>query len=113
MHLGPGTFISRDFFEPTSQTVFFQRGDINLEMNLEYRFDLLTDFLSELAIGYGYGIRFDFNYFLIRFDLGIKLLYPSYQFSESSGPYIEPTSRWVSPKGQGIGNFNIAVNYPF
>ena len=142
MHLGPGTFIGRDFFEPTSQTIFYQRGDINLEMNFEYRFDLLwlmegalfvdagniwtlrddasrpgskfgTDFLSELAIGYGYGIRFDFNYFLIRFDLGIKLLYPSFQFSDSAGPYIEPTSRWISPMGQGIGNFNIAVNYPF
>lgn len=145
MHLGPGTFVNRNFFEPTSQTIFYQRGDLSLEMNLEYRFDLYwlmegalfvdagniwtlqddpsrpgaqisSDFLSEMAIGYGYGLRFDFNYFLIRLDLGLKLLYPSNVFSEPDAPgapFIAPTGRWISPRGQGVGNFNIAVNYPF
>lgn len=149
MHLGPGTFVNNEFFFPTSETIFFQRGDFNLEMNLEYRFHLAwlmegalfvdlgniwtlqeerdpngnvirpgsqlsASFLNELAIGYGYGIRFDFNYFLIRFDLGLKLRYPSNEYSQFSGPRIPaPSSRWISPRGQSLGNFNIAVAYPF
>lgn len=148
MHIGPGTYVNEDYFHPTDETIFYQRGDISLEMNLEYRFDLLwlmegalfvdtgniwtngddigpngenlrpgsrftTDFLSQLAIGYGYGIRFDFNYFLIRFDMGLKLRYPSNTYSVDFFPRIAPESRWIGPKGQGLGNFNIAVAYPF
>lgn len=149
MQVGPGTFVNEEFFDPTNNTIFYQRGDISLEMNLEYRFDLLwlmegavfldtgniwtngndidaqtgenirpgskftSDFLSQLAIGYGYGIRFDFSYFLIRFDMGLKLRYPSNEFSVPAFPRIAPDSKWVGPKGQGLGNFNIAVAYPF
>lgn len=148
MHVGPGIFVNDDFFEPTDATVFFQRSDVSLEMNIEYRFDLLwlmegavfldtgniwtngdeldvngqpirpgsrfsADFLSQLAIGYGYGIRFDFSYFLIRFDMGLKLKYPSNVYSVPAFPRTSPDSKWISPKGQGLGNFNIAVAYPF
>ena len=149
MHLGPGTFANDDFFDPTSQTIFFQRGDILIDMSLEYRFDLFwlmegalfidagniwtiglergvdgsiqrpgsnftADFLSQLAVGYGYGLRFDFTYFLIRFDLGLKLLSPTNSFSFDGIPRVLPrSSRWISPRGQSFGNFNIAVAYPF
>ena len=79
-----------------------------------------ADFLSEMAIGYGYGLRFDFSYFIIRFDLGFKLRFPSIIDPATNAPVINDatgmpytTSRWVGPKGQKFGNFNIGVNYPF
>ena len=151
MHVGPGGFLNDgiEFFEPGDSTIFFQRGDILIEANLEYRFDLIwlmegalfvdagnvwtlrddprrprskfgADFLSEMAIGYGYGLRFDFSYFIIRFDLGFKLRFPSIIDPATNAPVINDatgmpytTSRWVGPRGQKFGNFNIGVNYPF
>ncbi len=155
MHVGPGTYVHDGpaFFQPDKDSIFYQRGDLILEANLEYRFDLIwlmegavfmdagniwtlredplrpgakfdLNFLSNIAIGYGYGIRFDFNYFIIRFDLGFKLRYPSITDPTTNRPYVnqdgEPVvkSRWTGPnwgnsKSQKFGNFNIAVNYPF
>lgn len=152
MHVGPGSFLNRGagFFNPPRSTIFYQRGDVLLDMSMEYRFDLFwlmkgalfvdagniwtikdddqrpgaklgSDFLTNLAIGYGYGIRFDFTYFIIRFDLGFKLRYPSYTDSDGK-PFtvVNPdgssntlSSHWTGPKGQKLGNFNIAINYPF
>jgi len=132
MSLGPGTYINP---APANTNNFYQRGDILLEFNLEYRFDLFwlmegglfldggniwtlrsevnrpgsqfsSDFYKQLALGYGWGIRFDFDYFLIRFDFGYKL----------RNPFLDPVtdSYFVPLKGQGVfGNFNVAVNYPF
>ncbi len=131
MQLGPGSY---EFTDPNPIS-FFQRGDILLEFNLEYRFDLFwlmdggvffdggniwtlkndpdrpgskfsSSFLKEIALGYGWGIRFDFNYFLIRFDFGYKLRSP-YKSSETN-------SHFIPLDGQGLfGNLNVAVNYPF
>ncbi len=128
------------FFAPPPNAIFFQRGDLLLDASLEYRFELFwlfegalfmdagnvwtlredinrpgakigTDFLSELAIGYGYGLRVDFTYFLIRLDLGYKLKYPSIRRADGT-PSIQ-SNIWTGPRGQKAGNFNIAVNYPF
>ncbi len=145
MNLGPGQFFDPAIFpDAPSNTIFYQRGDILLDMSMEYRFDVLwvlegalfvdagniwtlkedtvrpgakigPDFLSTLAVGYGYGIRFDFSYFIIRFDLGFKLKYPS--VIDSNGEAKLP-SKWTGPNwgksnSQRFGNFNIAVNYPF
>ena len=131
MQLGPGSY---EFTDPDPIS-FFQRGDIILEFNLEYRFDLFwlmdgglffdggniwtlkedpdrvgskfsSNFLNEIALGYGWGIRFDFTYFLIRFDFGYKL----------RSPFKNPdtNSHFIPLDGQGFfGNLNVAVNYPF
>lgn len=131
MQLGPGSY---EFNDPGAIS-FFQRGDIILEFNLEYRFDLFwlmdgalffdggniwtlktdpdrpgskftSDFYKQIALGYGWGVRFDFTYFLIRFDFGYKL----------RSPYInsETNSHFIPLDGQGFfGNLNVAVNYPF
>jgi len=148
MHVGPGSYLHEgaDFFSPRDSTIFFMRGDIVLDMSLEYRFDLIwlvegalfidagnvwtiredplrpgakfdLNFLDNLAVGYGYGLRFDFNYFIIRFDLGFKLRYPSIIDSDT-GTELR-SSYWTGPnwgdklRSQKLGNFNIAVNYPF
>ncbi len=70
-------------------------------------------FLKDIALNYGLGFRFDFDYFLIRFDLGFKLYDPRYS-TESE--------RWaLSDKyGGGAGNridnivaLQFAIGYPF
>jgi len=132
MALGPGKYQIPNPFDSRN---FFQRGDLLLEFGLEYRFDLFwvlegglfidggniwtlrndasrpgsqisKDFYQELALGYGWGVRFDFNYFLIRFDFGYK--FKNTFRDPITNSYIVPLS------GQGLfGNFNVAVNYPF
>ncbi|TPN84485.1 translocation and assembly module lipoprotein TamL [Aquimarina algicola] len=101
--LGPGTYTPPnddigDFFD--------RAGDIRLEANLEYRFPLFpyvygaifadagnvwlldqnpdlpggefsSNFINELGIGSGIGIRVDIQNFVIRFDLAAPLLDPS------------------------------------
>jgi len=98
--LGPGSF--RD-----SAVVFDKIGEILIEGNLEYRFDLLgfidgalfvdagniwlmnedslrpganfkaNKFLGEIAIGAGFGIRVDLSFFLIRLDIAYPVKNPS------------------------------------
>ena len=118
-----------------------QRADIKLEGNAELRFNIIkflkgavfvdagniwliredparpggvfkTDqFLDQLAVGTGAGLRMDFNYFLLRFDLAFPI----------RKPYLPEKERWVldkidlaSPTWRG-DNFilNIAIGYPF
>ncbi len=131
MELGPGRYIAPG----NNVQNFFQRGDILIEFGAEYRFDVFwllegalffdggniwtlkedasrpgakfsSEFLDQIALGYGYGLRFDFTYFLIRFDFGFKLKNPSRR-----GPQND---LWVPLRGQRwYGNLNVAVNYPF
>ena len=97
--LGPGTF-----FDPTG--AYDKIGDIILEGNLEYRFDLLkvikgalfcdagniwllrpnsgkpggeitSNFYKEIAIGAGVGLRFDLDFFIFRLDFAYPLRNPS------------------------------------
>jgi hypothetical protein len=103
--LGPGSY----FEEVTN---FDKIGDIHLETNLEYRFDLInylegalfidagniwlynsdsirvgglfdaSTFLGEIAIGVGLGARLNFDYFLVRFDLALQAKDPSLPIGE-------------------------------
>jgi outer membrane protein assembly factor BamA len=38
----------------------------------------LNEFYKEIAVGAGGGLRYDFNYFIIRLDLGVKLYDPAF-----------------------------------
>jgi outer membrane protein assembly factor BamA len=118
-----------------------QRGDIKLEGNIEHRFDITKvikgalffdagniwlwrndstrqggqfhrdKFLKQLAVGTGFGLRFDFSFFVLRLDLGIPL----------RKPYHDPGREWVikdidfTNKEWRKDNllFNIAIGYPF
>jgi outer membrane protein assembly factor BamA len=140
--VGPGTYDVRS--DPNQQgSAFFidQRGDIKLETNVEYRFDIIKSFkgalfvdagniwllkedpgrpggkfdrdkfLKELAVGTGLGFRFDFSFFVLRLDIAFPL----------RKPYLPPNERWVidkidfgSPSWRGDNLvFNIAIGYPF
>ena len=128
--LGPGSYSEEDF------RFYNQTGDMKLEMNLEYRFKLfwllegalfvdagniwsirensspegglfdVRNFYEEIAVGTGIGARFDFNYFIFRFDMGLKTHDPSLPKGERWIPLSRPW-RW-----EDVG-FNFAIGYPF
>lgn len=108
-----------------------QIGEMHIEGNIEYRFDIsklfkgaffidagniwmlnkntnrpnaefnITRFWRDIALGTGFGLRLDFGYFLLRFDLGVPLKDPS-----SENPYlIKP--RFNAPP------LNLGIGYPF
>ena len=68
----------------------------------EYRFDGFKD-LSEIAIGTGFGLRYDFDFFVFRLDTGFKTYNPS----------LPKTSRWEADYAISNAVFNIGINYPF
>lgn len=117
-----------------------QTGDYKLELNTEYRSKiagifnwaafidagnvwlqnkdsskaggkLSKEFLSELAVGGGAGLRFDFTFLIIRTDFAIPFRVP----------YHAKSDRWVFNK-MDFGSsqwrkdnlvFNLAIGYPF
>ncbi|WP_411898344.1 translocation and assembly module lipoprotein TamL [Elizabethkingia occulta] len=137
--LGPGSFDPRRN-NPNGQFFFDQSGDIKLEMNAEYRANLYKfinvaafvdagnvwlvnsnpdlpggkfskDFLSEIAVGAGVGLRLDFSILVLRLDLAMPLRVP----------YYEKGNRWTFDR-INFGDsqwrkdnlvFNIAIGYPF
>ncbi|WP_029036107.1 translocation and assembly module lipoprotein TamL [Salinimicrobium xinjiangense] len=60
-----------------------------------------SDFLNEVAIGVGAGLRIDIQSFVIRFDLGVPV----------HTPYFEEGQRWDFRIKDPV--FNFAIGYPF
>ena len=48
----------------------------------------LKDFPKQIAASYGLGFRFNFDYFIVRFDLGMKAVNPA--FDEEHYPVLHP-----------------------
>jgi outer membrane protein assembly factor BamA len=102
--LGPGRYKGTD----GNIDFINQTGDMKIDVNLEYRtrlmgkldgaifvdagniwtlryyeeqpggqFDIST-FYEELAVGYGVGLRLNFDFFTLRFDMGMKAVDPAY-----------------------------------
>lgn len=59
--------------------------------------------LKDFALGTGLGLRYDFSFFVLRFDTGFK----TYDPSEPEG------SRWFTKYNFGNAVYNIGINYPF
>lgn len=130
--LGPGSFRGHngaiDFINQT--------GDMKIDLNLEYRSRLfwklygalfldggniwtLRDykdqpggqfsfrrFYKELAVAYGLGLRLNFDYFVLRFDMGMKAVDPAYPDGKEHYPIAHPDlSRDFA--------FHFAVGLPF
>ena len=66
------------------------------------RFDGLQD-LAEVAVGTGFGLRYDLDFFVIRFDTGFK----------THNPSLPSEMRWGSDLSLRKAVFNIGINYPF
>ena len=130
--IGPGKYKSKD----GAIDFINQTGDMKIDLNAEWRTKLFwkfagaffidagniwtlrnyeeqeggqfkfNTFLSQLAASYGLGIRLDFNYFIIRFDMGMKAVNPAYETNEEHWPIIHPKlSRDFA--------FHFAVGMPF
>lgn len=93
-------------FGPLKGAFFIDGGNIwNALDDIEdpkQRFDGFKD-LSEIAIGTGFGLRYDFDYFVFRLDTGFKTYDPS-QNKEN---------RWGNQISLSRAVFNIGINYPF
>lgn len=125
--IGPGTYTPED---TTENTYFDRSGDIKLEANVEYRFPLYSylkgavfvdagniwllndnedlpngkfssNFINQLAIGTGLGLRVDVQSFVIRLDWSAPL----------HKPLLEEESIYTFDAKSGI--FNFAIGYPF
>jgi len=126
--LGPGIYKSA-----TSGLDFMQAGDIKLDLNFEYRFKMFwvlegaafvdggniwtirnytaqaggqfdpNLFYKQLAYAYGCGLRFDFSFFLLRIDMGVKLYDPT-----QTREY-----QWRLPIQSSDFAFHFAIGYPF
>lgn len=130
--LGPGKYRGTD----GRIDFINQTGDLKLDLNAEYRTSLfwkfegalfvdagniwtlrdyddqpggqfkLDEFYKQIAAAYGLGIRLNFDYFILRFDLGMKAINPAYDDKEAHWAIIHPRlSRDLA--------FHFAVGLPF
>jgi outer membrane protein insertion porin family len=137
--VGPGTYHVPDSLQ--SDYFLQQGGDIKLEFNTEYRFPIvsiikgalfvdagnvwlknenalipggqfkLNTAFTELAVGGGFGLRVDLDFFIIRLDLATPM----------RKPWYPEGNRWVLDEVK-LGSrdwrrqnliLNIAIGYPF
>lgn len=93
------------FFGDLKGALFVDAGNIwnvfDSEKDPDYTFDSLKD-LNELAIGSGMGFRYDFSFFILRFDVGFK----TYE------PYLE-NKKWFKNYNFKNAVYNFGINYPF
>ena len=67
----------------------------------------LSDFWKQIALSYGIGLRLNLDYFILRFDLGMKAINPAYKSSTSG--YLP----LVHPRFGRDATFHFAVGLPF
>jgi outer membrane protein assembly factor BamA len=65
-------------------------------------FDGVQD-LKEIALGTGFGLRYDLSFFVVRFDLGFKTFNPANEMGK----------RWFYDYDFAHSVFNFGINYPF
>jgi outer membrane protein assembly factor BamA len=122
--LGPGS---------SSDINDFNEANLKLAFNLEYRFPILGNIkgalfadagniwnvwdnvddpaktfsgfnsLGDIALGTGFGLRYDFTYFVFRVDAGFK----------TYNPAEVPSKRWFRDYNFGNAVIQIGINYPF
>jgi outer membrane protein assembly factor BamA len=59
--------------------------------------------LNDIAVGSGIGLRYDFDFFILRFDTGFKTYNPTYPKNQ----------RWLKDFNFSNAVYNIGINYPF
>lgn len=130
--LGPGSYRPP---EGNSNRYLDQTGDFKLEANIELRFRMMgrlngavfvdagniwllkndpqrpggvltaKGFFNDIALGTGFGLRYDISYLVLRADLGIGI----------HTPYPNPDKRGyynIQSFKDGLG-FHLAIGYPF
>lgn len=122
--LGPGSSGAKDDFND---------ANLKIALSAEYRFKLIGNFkgalfadagniwnfldnitidgavfedlssLKDIALGTGFGLRYDFSFFVVRFDVGFKTYNPANQIEK----------RWFHEYNFSNSVLNIGINYPF
>jgi outer membrane protein assembly factor BamA len=59
--------------------------------------------LEDIAVGAGIGLRYDFSFFILRFDTGFKAYEPTFG----------DQNRWLNNFNFSKAVYNIGINYPF
>jgi outer membrane protein assembly factor BamA len=67
-----------------------------------YKFNNINS-LKEVALGTGLGLRYDFNFFVLRGDLGFK----------TYNPGLDENQKWFKELNFEKSVINIGINYPF
>ena len=130
--LGPGSFVGKD----GNVDFINHTGNFKLDLNVEYRTHLFwkldgavfvdagnvwntrnyagqeggkfrfDTFYKQIAVAYGLGLRLNFDYFILRFDGGMKAVNPVYTTRREHFPIVHPRfSRDFT--------FHFAVGLPF
>ena len=84
------------------------------------KFQLRT-FYKELGIGTGFGLRFDFTFLVLRFDVGIKVYDPG---RPEGDRFVLDRAKFFRPFATSLPNgtytnfkepviYNIGIGYPF
>lgn len=122
--LGPGS---------SGGVLDFNEANFKITLNTEYRFKLFGSFngalfidagniwnaldnttdptrtftslqdLEDIAVSTGFGLRYDFGFFVFRLDIGFKTYDPAYPNG----------NRWFTDYNFGNAVYNIGINYPF
>jgi outer membrane protein assembly factor BamA len=127
--VGPGTYIIPEELTHGTNFLPDESGDVKIEANVEYRAKLFSvvngalfmdagniwdtkshanlpgatfssHFLNQMAVDWGFGLRFDFTVLLLRTDIGFPVRYPF----PPGQPYRFNVHGAV---------FNLAIGYPF
>ena len=123
-NLGPGRSFSNNEFN---------EANLKLAFSLEYRYNLFQDLngaffvdagniwnalddnedeaakftgiesLKDTAVGTGFGLRYDFSFFVLRFDIGFK----------AHDPALDNQGKWFRNFNFKNAVYNIGINYPF
>lgn len=140
--IGPGSYTN-------PQSNYDQIADMKIMFNLEYRFKIISfiegalfidagniwavdkndnragalfnfnTFYNEIALGTGFGTRFDFSFFIIRFDFGVPLYDPAFPIYGPASPLYNPDApktRWFRAFDTfelSDLTFNFGIGYPF
>lgn len=122
--LGPGSSGAKDDFNEANMKIalsaefrfkllgdlkgalFADAGNIwNIYDNVTDEKSTFTGFksLKDIALGTGFGLRYDLNFFVIRFDFGFKTYNPANETGE----------KWFREYNFGNSVLNFGINYPF
>ncbi len=85
---------------------FIDAGNIwNVLDNVEEKNATFTrwDDLQEIAVGSGLGLRYDFDFFVVRLDVGFKTFNPA----------NDEDQRWFKGYNFSKAVYNVGINYPF
>jgi outer membrane protein assembly factor BamA len=95
-----------NIFQQLNGALFTDVGNIwNVLDNTENEDNIFNGLksLENIAVGTGFGFRYDFNFFIVRLDLGFK----------TYNPALDENEKWFKEMRFNKSVLNIGINYPF